>query len=68
MSEYIQHIFVSANCISWKEIVQVGEILLGRGGRRREESKAGQHKDSKVGNDSKQRNYPSATGCHISVD
>ena len=54
--------------MSWKEIVQVGEILLGRGGRRREESKAGQHKDSKVANDSKQRNYPSATGCHISVD
>ena len=49
-------------------IVQVVELLLGRGGRRREESKAGQHKDSKVGNDSKQRNYPSATGCHISVD
>ena len=52
---------LEGNCTCW-------ELLLGRGGRRREESKAGQHKDSKVGNDSKQRNYPSATGCHISVD
>ena len=51
----------NCTCTSW-------ELLLGRGGRRREESKAGQHKDSKVANDSKQRNYPSATGCHISVD